>query len=235
MNLKSDGNGKKTGRKEEKSRAVKDAFNAIKNMLYFKELAPGQRLVYGDLAKKLNMSLTPVIQALNKLEHSELVYYEPNKGYYVGEINEKEVRELYQAREALEVVIIPSIIKNISKEDLDSIKDSIARYEKTLSTVETRRLQMLKDMQFHLKIAEYSHQTVIQNMLRGLAERLALKYRPVYLGDERINNAVREHRRIFRAFEQKDVKEAIAATRDHNKSSVEHIINSLERTVTKLF
>jgi len=235
MNIKNNGKRKKTKRKEEKSRAVKEAFDAIKNMLYFKELAPGQRLVYGDLAKKLNMSLTPVIQALNKLEHSELVYYEPNKGYFVGEINEKEVREMYQAREALEVAIIPSIIKNISKADLGGIKESIARYEQTLTTVETRRLQMLKDMQFHLKIAEYSHQAVIQTMLRSLAERLALKYRPVYLGDERIKNAVREHRRIFRAFERKDVKEAIAAARDHNKSSVEHIIDSLERTVTNLF
>jgi DNA-binding GntR family transcriptional regulator len=209
---------------------VEEAYVSIKNMLYFKELAPGQRLVYGDLANKLNMSLTPVIQALNKLEFTDLVYYEPHKGYFVGEITEKEVREIYQARGALELLIVPSIIKNISNRSLENIRESIVAYENVYKGVESRRLHMLKDMQFHLKLVEYGQQTVIQKMLSNLYERICLKYRPEYLGDERIKNAITEHRRIFRAFKNKDAEEAIAAIKDHNKGSLEHILKSFEKS-----
>ena len=208
---------KKNERPADKSRVVDEAYNAIKNMLYYKELSPGQRIVYGDIAGKLNMSLTPVIQALNKLEYSELVYYKPNKGYFVGQITEKEIREVYQARMALEIAVVPSIIKNISKEGLLLIKNNLKEYEATLTSLETNRMNMLKDMQFHLKLAEYSRQAVIQKTLSALYERICLKYRPEYLGDERILRAKREHRRIFQAFKTKDEKEAISAIMDHNK------------------
>ena len=224
---------KNNGRTEEKSRVVDEAYNAIKNMLYYKELSPGQRIVYGDVAGKLNMSLTPVIQALNKLEYSELVYYKPNKGYFVGQITEKEIREIYQARKALEIAIIPSIIENITKKDLLLIRNNLKEYEISLTSLETNRINMLKDMQFHLKLAEYSRQAVIQKMLTGLLERICLKYRHEYLGDERINNAIREHRRIFQAFEMKDEKEAIDAVTDHNRSSVNFMTGSIEKAKTK--
>jgi DNA-binding GntR family transcriptional regulator len=219
----------KKGRTEDKTRVVDEAYNAIKNMLYYKELSPGQRIVYGDVAGKLNMSLTPVIQALNKLEYSELVYYKPNKGYFVGQITEKEVREIYQARISLEIAIIPSIIKNISKKDMLLISNNLKEYEASLTSLETNRINMLKDMQFHLKIAEFSQQAVIIKLLTVLLERICLKYRPEYLGDERINNAKKEHRRIFKAFENKDEKEAIAAIIDHNGSSVKYMTGSLDK------
>jgi len=224
---------KKNSQSEEKSRVVDGAYNAIKNMLYYKELAPGQRIVYGDVARKLNMSLTPVIQALNKLEYSELVHYKPNKGYFVGQITEKEIREIYQARMALEVAIIPSIIKNITKEDMLLISNNLKEFEASLTSLETNRINMLKDMQFHLKIAEFSQQAVIQKLLTVLLERICLKYRPEYLGDERIHDAKKEHQRIFKAFEMKDEKEAIDAVIDHNRSSVDFMTGSLKKAENK--
>jgi len=226
-------NNKKNGQTEEKSRVVDEAYNAIKNMLYYKELSPGQRIHYGDVAGKLNMSLTPVIQALNKLEYSDLVYYKPNKGYFVGQITAKEIREIYQARTALEIAIIPSIIKNISMKDLQLISNNLKEYELSLTTLETNRINMLKDMQFHLKLVEYCRQTIIQKMLTGLLERICLKYRHEYLGDERIKQAIEEHRRIFRAFKKKDEKEAIDAVVDHNRSSVNFMTGSLEKSKIK--
>ncbi len=90
-------------------------------------------------------------------------------------------------------------------------------------------------MQFHLKLAEFSRQDVIQKVLRNLLERICLKYRPEYLGDERIVNAIKEHRRILKAFETKDVEEAIAAVKHHNRSGAEYIIGSLERSKTSFF
>ena len=48
---------------------------------FFNETSPGQKIAYGDLAKRLGMSTTPIIQALKRLDEQGLVRYEPNRGY----------------------------------------------------------------------------------------------------------------------------------------------------------
>ena len=103
---------------KKRGKAVEEVYQEIKRMLYFNLLAPGQRLVYHDLAKKLNVSITPIVQALIRLQRSNLVRYEPNKGYFVGEITEGEAKELYQAREALELYAVPLIVKNLTTEKI---------------------------------------------------------------------------------------------------------------------
>ena len=63
-------------KKNRKGEAVNESIQRIKNMMYYKELSPGQRLIYGDLAKKLNMSVTPIVHALNRLEYSVIVDFD---------------------------------------------------------------------------------------------------------------------------------------------------------------
>lgn len=86
------------------------AFKKIKEMMYHHEIVPGQKLLYQELAKKFNMSITPIIQALNRLQLLNIVYSERNKGYYVGEADPVEAKELFIAREALETFMVPSVI-----------------------------------------------------------------------------------------------------------------------------
>ena len=72
--------------------AIQQAYEKIKRLISINEFVPGQKLIYSDIAKKLDTGVTPIIQALNRLEASNLVKYVPNKGYFVGEITETDVR-----------------------------------------------------------------------------------------------------------------------------------------------
>jgi len=92
-----------------KGQAIEEIYKKIKEMMYSNELAPGQKLIYQQLAQKLNVSITPVIQALNRLKDSNLVECIPNKGYLVREITEKEVIELYEVRAALTQPVVAEI------------------------------------------------------------------------------------------------------------------------------
>ena len=58
------------------------AYMGIRRMLFHNEIGPGQKISYRDLAERLKMSSTPVIQAFKQLEFQELVRHEPNHGYY---------------------------------------------------------------------------------------------------------------------------------------------------------
>jgi DNA-binding GntR family transcriptional regulator len=58
-----------TGEKDARDSTWK-AYTGIRNMLFHNEIMPGQKIAYRDLAERLGMSQTPVIQALKWLEFS---------------------------------------------------------------------------------------------------------------------------------------------------------------------
>ena len=151
---------KSTGTGRKKGKTVEEVCQEIKKLVYYNVLAPGQKVFYQDLAKRLNVSVTPVVQALKVLEHSNLVRYESNKGYFVGEITETEAKELYQAREALETYAIPLTIKNLTREKLESMRRIFTESVNAV-TAENRGMLLLKDAQFHLRLVEYSGNQVI--------------------------------------------------------------------------
>ena len=208
---------------------IEDAYQKVKEMIYFSDLAPGQKLIYNDLAKKLGVSITPIVQALVRLEASGLVEYIPNRGYYVGEITEVEAKQLYEAREALETYIIPDVLRNLNTGKHADIKRTFKKHWNARQNGNLRGLILL-DVQFHLKIAEYSNNRVIYDMLKFIFERIYLKYRPEYtqyMGAERLKQVIAEHRDIMAALKEGDVDKAILVTRKHIRQGMAYVIASL--------
>jgi DNA-binding GntR family transcriptional regulator len=138
--------------KKEEELPVDVAFRKIKEMMYHHEIVPGQKLLYQELAKKLGMSITPIIQALNRLQLLNIVYSERNKGYYVGETDPVEASELFTAREAFETFLVPAIIKNLTDKNISDLEKALKEHVKAASIPEYRRILMIKDTNFHLQM-----------------------------------------------------------------------------------
>lgn len=207
--------------------AIEEAHSRIKNMIYLNQLAPGQKIIYSDLSKRINTSVTPVIQALNRLEANGFVTYMPNKGYFVGEITSEEAVELYEAREALEIYIIPFVIRNINKAAIQEIKDLFRRYNRETAGGPNRRM-ILVDAKFHLTVAQYSGNEVISAMLGDIYEKLYLKYPPEYLAAPQLREVSTEHRQILDALGRGDAWTAIETTRKHIAASKDRITRALQ-------
>nr|MBP8699728.1 GntR family transcriptional regulator [Syntrophorhabdaceae bacterium] len=79
--MKTNKTDKKTKQQEDSSQI---AYQGIRHMLYTEELVPGQKIAYRDLAEKLQLSPTPIIQALRWLELQGFVTHEANRGYYMA-------------------------------------------------------------------------------------------------------------------------------------------------------
>ncbi|MDY6895798.1 MAG: GntR family transcriptional regulator [Thermotogota bacterium] len=208
-----------------KGLANQRAYEQIKKLISINQFIPGQRLIYSDIAKKLNMGVTPIIQALNRLEASNLVKYVPNKGYYVGEISETDVRQLYQAREALEVSVIPDVINNITSEKLSGIRQ---RFEKRRNVIRPRRELILEDTLFHLSIVKIADNGVICSLLRTIFEQVYLRYRPEYLSDERLKVCIREHKVLLGSFAKGNAEDTIALVREHISSGMNYVLESIQ-------
>jgi DNA-binding GntR family transcriptional regulator len=199
-------------------------------MIYCNQLAPGQKLIYNDLAKKLGVSMTPVVQALNRMENSNLVKYLPNKGYFVGEITESEAEQLFHAREALEVYIVPSIIANLGPTSLDEIQQAVSSRQEAYDNPYNRG-RILLDANFHLKIAAFANNQIIHKMLKDIFEQLYLRYPQQYISEERSRKVIAEHRAILKALRKKDVSEAVEAIRVHVQAGMNHVLKGIAEDI----
>lgn len=78
------------------------AYNKISQAMIAGTLPAGTRLVMDNLAEELDISRTPVRDALLRLEREGLIEPTGRRGYIVREVNLGEIDNIYQAREAIE-------------------------------------------------------------------------------------------------------------------------------------
>lgn len=216
---------KRKGKKEESPTDV--AFKKIKEMMYRNEIVPGQKLLYQELAKKLNMSITPIIQALNRLQLLNIVYAERNRGYYVGEADPVEAKELFMAREALETYIVPFVIENLTDQKLNAIEKAMKEHIEAVSVDQYRRYLMIKDANFHLTIIKSAENQVIYYLCKLIFEQIYLKYRPEYIREARVKEATQEHRMLFEALKDRNVKKVRSLIRQNIRNGRNYVVSSL--------
>lgn len=109
----------------ERSDLVHKAYMGIRQMLFYNEITPGQKIKYQDLADRLDVSITPVNHALKWLEFKGIVRHEPNKGYYVNEVSLQEIREIYETRIVLEVAVLPQTVANLDENGIKQLQASL--------------------------------------------------------------------------------------------------------------
>ena len=90
---------------------IEYAYQKIKQMIFQQKVIPGQRLVYSDLCKLFNMSRTPIINALTRLEQEGFLVSEAFRGFQVKPIDLQELWDLFGVREALESYAIEKAIE----------------------------------------------------------------------------------------------------------------------------
>ena len=93
------------------------AYNQIKEWVVRYHLKPGARLHVSDLAHALQMSQTPVREALSMLEKEHLIEREPQKGYRVSTLSMQGVEDLYDLRIALEVLAVRQAARRMTASD----------------------------------------------------------------------------------------------------------------------
>ena len=206
------------------------AFKAIKEMIFNYQLIPGQNIDYIQLAERLKMSKTPIINGLHRLEQEEFVVLIPNRGFFIKEIDIKEVRELFEIREALELLVLEGCARKQSPEMLAQVEEAMIAHREYPYDVITRKRQLL-DMKFHLKIAEISGNRNLFKMLENVFERIYLRYRSEILAPKRAVVTKKEHQIIFDAIKGKNTGLAKRTMRIHVKGAMVANIQGIEQAM----
>ena len=206
------------------------AYEGIKQILFTNEIMPGQKISYRQLAERLGMSLTPVIQALKHLEFQGLVRYEPNKGYSTAPMSMQEVQEIYDLRELIEVSLLPDVIANLNEEGIRSLQ-KLLRFSQSSDDESCVNEQLMQDREFHLQLASLSGRKIQVQMLQHLFDLLYLKYRGSLLFIRSKDPVGSEHQNIFHAVVSHDLDNACQALKAHFAKIKSQALTALGRII----
>lgn len=103
-----------------------ETYETIRNMLLTHEIAPGERIKIDGLARDLDVSQTPVREALARLESEELVSKEPLKGYAATQLlTVQQLDDLFQFRAVIEPWAAAAAARNRSELDIAALRSEL--------------------------------------------------------------------------------------------------------------
>jgi DNA-binding GntR family transcriptional regulator len=189
-------------------------------------LAPGAVLFELDLVARLNMSRTPVREALHRL-CTEGYLSQQYRGYMVVELTNRDLANVYRVRGVLEGMAARQAAGARSRVDIAILQDFIDLAQKAIAEGRTADSADIAE-QFHDALAKASGNSYLYATLMG-TRRYVEPYRkrisPVHGLAQR---ALEEHKEILATIERGDGDAAEFAAREHTRRTLWAIVHGGE-------
>ena len=200
--------------KVKRERASDSVCNILRESILDQTFLPGQRLDVKMLAEKLDVSLTPIKDAITRLVVEGLIELRPRSGTYVSLLSPEDVEETLAIRRALESLAAETISQNLKDSDLAWFEEIIVLLERS---EKDRNLHEKRNSDFHLKLVELSRNKKLIETYRSLN---------AYIKMARIHNASNswidrvaaervEHRKILQALRTRSTPALQRALNNH--------------------
>ncbi len=135
------------------------------------ELAPGQRLVERTLAAEMGVSRIPVRDALNILRGEGFVSATPNRGMVVTPLSRQDIEELFEVREALEVLAVRRVTERATAEEIKQLERAIAESEAAAERDDAQAVGRC-NQDFHDLLTAIAHNSLLASIMEPLEGRL---------------------------------------------------------------
>lgn len=155
---------------EKGRRAFSQVLEKLREMVISYEIKPGERLNEVALAERLGVSRTPVREALHFLARDGFLA-EAGRGYVRRPLNLKEMIDLYETREVLEVACLQLAAGRATPQRLDALEAFLAESRAKSPDLPVTELVSL-DETFHHMLAEMSGNHELQRILHNVNERI---------------------------------------------------------------
>lgn len=204
------------------------AYRAIKECVV-KNYVPGQPLAQQDLANKLGISKTPVREALRRLAEEGLVRQVPNRGYWMAELSEQDIKEIYEVREALEGMAARLAALKIAPDELARLRESFASVRADGAEGDENLMEEIGD-QLHqaiLKSAGNGRIIRVLNSINGQLDIIKMMGRRIATEAPLSGqSAFEEHLEIMEALIEQDPDSSEQAMRRHLHHSKVRMLTS---------
>ena len=206
------------GKHDHRGGAADVAYWTIRDAIRTGVIRPGARLVELDLAAALEMSRTPVREALRRLDVERLVEHAPRRGYLVPTVTLEELVEIFEIREVLEGLAARRAAQRMAPAEIDALRTTVERMEQARDADDLTLLAEAS-VAFHRVLRSGSRHARLPTLIGVLGDSHP-SFGAHELAPERVGPAVAEHRAIYEAIAARDPDAAETLTREHARHAL---------------
>jgi DNA-binding GntR family transcriptional regulator len=201
------------------------ALQVLRARIQSGQLRPGQRLRVEELAEELEMSPTPIREALRVLQADGAIDYRAHHGIVIAEISVDEIREIYRLRTLLEALAVELAVPRLDADRLATLE----RLHQQGAAAGTNGGSALAEQNsaWHWTIYDASGSPLLNDFVRRLWE--AFPWRTMWALQGQPELSQRQHARIMEEIRRGNAKRAAERMRVHVGSGEKTLLAQLER------
>ena len=214
--------------KQDSNSLTQRVYKDLRTAILTGKIAGGTRLVESTLAADMQVSRTPIREALHKLALEGLLYSIPRAGYIVEEMSDYDIQDLFTTRMNIEQIAARLAMEKISEEELKQLALNIKKTDAVLESGLTEKMADL-DMAFHGIIYKATRSKTLYQICQTLSDH-TLKYRIALIHLPEIAQKTRDgHSKIYEAILSKEPSRVDEAIQSHLQLAKGDIKELLER------
>ena len=194
-------------------------YETIKQRIILLEIQPGSPISTSALAEDLAVSVTPVREALIRLEADGLVHRVPNSTARVTEVHLHDLKDILEARLLVIEQVARLAAQRVRDDELQEMRDTLAEMEQTADRRELIRL----DSEFHRLVnlaTKNKALSQVADLMRNHVMRLWY-----YVSNEHTywKDLIRDRERLIQALHDRDVEETTRILKSHVTMFVDEV------------
>lgn len=192
------------------SDAVSSTAEAIRDQILSGVLPAGSQLKQNRLAQEFGVSHIPVREAFKVLEAEGFVIWHPRRGAFVADLTIDNAGEIWELRAQLEPIAVRHSVPRISASGLAQARRLMERAASTSGHIDWMRL----NWDFHRTLYAASGRPLLIDMINSLWHNVD-RYCTVLARANESQHLSCDHAKLLEAYEQRDVKAAVASVLRH--------------------
>ncbi len=205
----------------------KQIFERLRQDILEDKYKKGHSLVEQKLANEFGVSRTPIREAIRQLELDGLVESIPNRGVFVIGISRKDIEDIYQIRKRIEGLAAYWAVEKITLDEMEELKNIYDLMEFYTDKGNIDQVALL-NTGFHEVIINAARSKYLKIVLTNFQAYIKWARHASISAEGRAIAALKEHKKIVEAFQNRDKDGA-------EKAIMEHIDNSIKNLESILF
>ncbi|MEM6452691.1 MAG: GntR family transcriptional regulator [Cyanobacteria bacterium P01_D01_bin.105] len=205
-------------------------YQVLRTSIFSGELAPGDRLVETRLAQQLQVSRTPIRDAIRQLQQDGLAAVDAQGNMRVIRLSSADAAQLYDCRIALEKLSVAEACRRLSADERQHLEHLFEQAEKA----DQRRASNLSlfqrldaDYQFHRYIANLSDNVWLVTLLDQIFDKMMLLRIQTTRHDPDVLEIRMEHHQVFDAIMRSQSEAAVVAIHNHLTASKDRVVKAV--------
>ena len=203
------------GEKMAKLSLKQQAYSSIKSKILSCEYSPNSFLNEDLLCEELQVSRTPIRDALSRLEQENLIKIMPKKGFFVAPLSIGEINMTFEARLLIEPYIVLNYCGHMTSENLEFMYKNIILSRDSITKKDCQKVFDLDDDFHRVILNQCNNKYILQTYDNIHNQNCRLRILSGIHDDNRLTSSIDEHAKILENLAKRNLIDAAKALEEH--------------------